>query len=86
MTTLTDEIAAYEGMRTELEMAHLGKWAVVHGGALVGAFGDFQAAASEAVRRFGRGPYLIRQIGAPPGSLPASVLFGLLNEPGQVRI
>ena len=27
------------------------------------------------IRRFGRGPFLIRQLGAPPASLPASVLY-----------
>jgi hypothetical protein len=35
----------------------------------------FDAAAKVAVQRFGRGPYLIRQIGAPPIVLSASVLY-----------
>ncbi|HEY5411500.1 MAG TPA: hypothetical protein VIJ94_12320 [Caulobacteraceae bacterium] len=84
--TLDDEIAAYEAQRTELEASHLGQWAVIHDRELAGAFDDFQAAAMEAVRRFGRGPYLIRQIGAPLATLPASVVYGLQHEPGQVRI
>ena len=86
MSTINEEIAAYETMRVELEGAHLGRWAVVHAGKLVGAFEDFQVAANEAVRRFGRGPYLIRQIGAPPPSLPASVVYGLRNDSSQVRL
>ncbi|MEI9964982.1 MAG: hypothetical protein WDM92_09995 [Caulobacteraceae bacterium] len=53
MTTLRDEIAAYESMRSELEAAELGKWAVVHDRALVGVFEDFQSAAQAAVERFG---------------------------------
>ena len=48
---------------------HAGKWAVVHGGKLVGAFDTLDAAATEAARRFGRGPYLIRKVG------PASLFF-----------
>lgn len=86
MTTLVDEIAAYESFRSDLELEHLGKWAVVHGRSLIGVFDDFQAAAVEAVRRFGRGPYLIRQVGAPTASLPASVVYGLQHEPRPVRI
>ena len=86
MSTLDDEIAAYEAKRAELETTYLGKWAVIHNRKLAGAFDDFQAAAMEAVRRFGRGPYLIRQIGAPAATLPASVMFGLQHEPSEVRI
>ncbi len=86
MSTLDDEIAAYEAQRAELEASHLGKWAVLHNCKLTGAFDDFQSAAMEAVRRFGRGPYLIRQIGAPPATLPVSVAYGLQHEPSQVRI
>lgn len=75
MSTLTGEIAAYERMRGELETDHLGKWAVVHHEVLAGLFDTFEQAASHAVERFGRGPYLIREIGAPPVTLPASVLY-----------
>ena len=64
------EIAAYELIQEELEAKHFGQWAVVHGEDLAGTYGDFQEAAKAAVKRFGRGPYLIRQIGAPPIVLP----------------
>ncbi len=84
--TLTDEIAAYEKMRSELETAHLGEWAVLKNGALSGLFQDFQTAAKNAVSQFGRGPYLIRQIGAPPATLPVSVVFGLSDVGRQLRI
>ena len=75
MTVLSDEIAAFEGMRNKLETDHLGKWALVHQGALIDTYDSFEDAATVAVARFGKGPYLIRQIGAPPVSLPASVLY-----------
>ena len=75
MSELTREIAAYERMRNELETDHLGKWVLVHDEVLVGVYATFEVAAGEAVQRFGRGPYLIREIGAAPMTLPASVLY-----------
>lgn len=70
------EIAAYEGVQSDLEADHWGEWVVFHGGMLRGTFGDFQKAANAAVTQFGRGPYLIRQVGAPQEiHLPASLLY-----------
>ena len=75
MAKLSMEIAAYERMRDTLETDHLNEWIVVHGEKLVGTYDSFEAAAEDAVERFGRGPYLIRRVGAPPVTLPASVLY-----------
>lgn len=76
MTTLKREMAAYETIRSDLELEHFGKWAVVHGGELVGVYDDFEVAADNAVRRYGRGPYLIRRIGgAWVITLPASLQY-----------
>ena len=78
MTTdhqLATEIAAYEKKREELERLYPGKFVVFRGAELIGAWDTLNAAAGEAVARFGQGPYLIRQVGAPPPTLPASVLF-----------
>jgi len=86
MPKLQDEIAAYEAMKPELESESLGKWALVHDRVLVSLFDQFEQAAAEAVRRFGRGPYLIRQIGSSTGALPASVMFRPLNGPNAVRL
>lgn len=83
--TLTDEIAAYELMRAELESSHLGKWALVHDKNLIGIFDSVEAAAEQAVQKFGRGPYLIRQIGAPPITLPASVMYSPVYADDTVR-
>ncbi len=70
---LEDEIRAYEHQREELERHHRGKFVIFHGAQLIGAFDNFDAAAAEAVRRFGHGPYLIRQVGFTPPPLPASL-------------
>ena len=75
MTTLKDEIAAFERMRSDLETEHFGEWVVIHDENLVGTYDSFDDAANEAVKCFGRGPYLIRKVGAPPVTLPASVLY-----------
>ena len=79
MATLTDNIAAYEDQRGYLEVEFFGKWVVFHDGELVGNYDDLQDAAASAVERFGRGPYLIRKVGAPPMKLPASVQFRRVN-------
>lgn len=80
MSELDNEIAAYETMRAGLENRHIGEWVLVHGGVLVNIFPSFEEAADRAVSEFGRGPYLIRQIGAPPVVMPASVVYNLRHE------
>jgi hypothetical protein len=75
MAQIDQEISAYEAMREGLEREHMGKWVLVHNGELVAVFDSFELAAEDSVRRFGRGPCLLRQVGAPPVSLPASVMY-----------
>jgi hypothetical protein len=77
MIELDREIAAYETMRAELENQHMGEWVLVFEGKLIGTFPSFDEAAQVDVRDFGRGPYLIRQVGAPPVTMPASVVYNL---------
>lgn len=77
MIELDREIAAYESMRAGLENEHMGGWVLVYGEKLIGIFNSFNEAAEVAVESYGRGPYLIRQVGAPPLALPASVVFNL---------
>ncbi len=71
MSELDQELRTYASMKVDLEEHHMGKWVVIHDGELVDAFDTLDAAATEAVRRFGRGLYLIRQVGALAVSLPA---------------
>ena len=84
--TLDNELAAYDAMRNDLEAHHMGKWIIVHGGELVNIYDTFDAAAIDAVAKFGRGPYLIRQVGAPPVVLPASVMYRTRYGSNKVRI
>jgi hypothetical protein len=58
-----------------LEKPYMGKYVVFKGEDFIGAWDTLDAAAQAAVLRFGRGPYLIRQVGAPQTTLPASVLY-----------
>ena len=79
MPELDRDYAAYEAMKGELTARYNGQWVLFYDGAFVAAFNDFESAAETAVGRFGRGPYLIRQVGAPPTTLPASVMYVPLN-------
>ena len=73
--SLDAEIAAYANMQQELEEKYMGKWVLFYQGKLVSVYASFDDAAKDAVAQFGRGPYLIRQVGAPAITLPASVMF-----------
>ncbi len=86
MAQIDAEIAAYEELRGQLEAEHMGEWVLIHEGKLVGLFPTFEAVAEDAVRRFGRGPYLIRQVGAPPVTLPALVMYSPVHAPNKLRV
>ena len=76
IATLLDNIAAYDAARDQLETEHLGQWVLFYNAEMIGAFDDFQVVANEAVSRFGKGPYLIREVGVPNmRSMPASVQY-----------
>ena len=77
--TLEKQIAVYEKMQDILEAKHHGKWVVVYEQELQGIYESLDDAAVEAASRFGRGPYLIRQIGELPYRLPSSMLYGPLH-------
>ncbi len=80
---LDREIAAYVRMKADLEAHHMGKWVLIHGEELIDTYDELDTVAQEAVRRFGRGPYLIRQVGAPDKvTLPASVLYYPIHAQG----
>jgi hypothetical protein len=74
MDEIDKNIAAYEKAQGELEKADTGKWVLFHRSKQVGIYGSFEDAAEEAVKKFGAGPYLIRQVGAPSLTLPVSVV------------
>ena len=84
MAALSKEIAAYKRMRDIVEADHFGEWVLVHDERLIGSFNSFEASAKVAIERFVRGPYLIRQVGAPPLTLPPPRLLPQLNDRGSL--
>jgi uncharacterized protein (DUF1330 family) len=81
MTDALDvEIQAYHKMGPELIKHHQGKFIIIHNQKLEGAYDNFDSAAEEAIKRFGRGPYLIRQVGEPSNvKIPASVAYRITH-------
>ena len=73
---LDRQMAAYDGMQEQLEAEHFAKWVVFHDERFVGAYQEVDDAAREAHRLFGQDPYLIRQVGAPPITVPVSARIG----------
>ena len=76
MSNLKKQIEAYEEMREELEAQHYREWVVFHGGEFEGAYQSFEEAWDDASRKFGRSPFLLRQVAAPPVMLPSIFQFG----------
>jgi hypothetical protein len=86
MAGLDREIAAFDTMRADLENRCMGKWVVIHERKLISVFQSFDEAAEVAVREFGRGPYLIRQVGAPPITLPGQVTANPVLQARRTRL
>lgn len=75
MNYIDKQIQTYEKMKPDLEAQFMGKWVLIHDEKLIGKHDTFELAAEDAVKQFGSGPYLIRQVGASPITLPASVMI-----------
>lgn len=75
MLELSRQIAAYEKIQSDLETDHFGKWVVFYDEELVGTYDTDREAVGTAIERFGRGPYLIRQVGVIPVPPLASVIY-----------
>lgn len=74
---LDREVARFKAIPPEELAANAGRWVVIVGDEVTGFFESFSHAAGHAARRFGRGPYLIREIGAVEVVLPASVVYAI---------
>ena len=61
--TLDENIAACEKIQGYLEDQHFGKWVLFYDEEFIGSYDEFEDAGYEAIRRYGRGPYHIRQVG-----------------------
>ena len=79
VATLSENIVAYEQVRNELEADKWGRYVVFYDGNMQGDFPDFSEAMQFACQRWGRGPYLVRQVGRPPFVLPASIQYRRLH-------
>jgi hypothetical protein len=79
MSDLDRELDVYAAMKPDLERESLGRWVLIRQDRVEGIFDDFDSAATSAIDRFGRGPYLIRQVGAPDVILPASAMYVFAN-------
>ena len=77
--TLSKDIEAYKAMQNDLESKYMSKWVLLFDEKLISVHNNFEKAAEEAVSLYGAGPYLIRQVGAPPVVLPASVMYVIAN-------
>jgi len=75
MSDINKDIEYFETIKNGLELKDMGKWVLIHDQKLIGTYDSFENAAEEAVKLFGRGPYLLRQIGRLPFALPASVAY-----------
>lgn len=75
MTDIQSEIEAFERIQDRLEAEHKGEWIVMRDREIISFYETFELAAAEALRLFGRGPYLIREIGGEPLRLPVSVMY-----------
>lgn len=75
MKNLAKDIEAYKRMQGELESKYTAKWVLIYDEKLISVYDTFEMAAEKAVSLYGEGPYLIRQVGAPPVILPASVMY-----------
>ncbi len=82
VATLAQNIKAYEERKDEMESEHGGKWVIFYDGDYVDDFDDFQDAAMLAIRKWGRGPYLIRLVGEREAVIPTAVLPGPVHGAG----
>ena len=79
MKILKKEIETFEAMKEKLLADYYGKYVIIQDGKFIDSFDTFDNAAREAIRQFGNGPYLIRQVSErPPMTMPASVAFPCL--------
>lgn len=82
VATLAQNIEAYEERKDEMESDHMGKWVIFYDGDYIDDFDDFQDAAMLAIRKWGRGPYLIRLVGENEPVIPTAILSGPVHGAG----
>ena len=77
---LKAEIAYYDEHAKELLLKYPNRFVLIHGDQLIGDFESRSEAVGEGVRRYGRGPFLVRRTGDKQMVLTAPALsLGLLQ-------
>jgi len=80
MAVLEKEIQAFESQKQDLFSHYLNKFVVFYENELVGHYDTLDAAAQFAISKYGKGPFLIRQVKEEqPIVLPASVAFQIIK-------
>jgi hypothetical protein len=80
MTALEDELRIYAQREEELKKSAPGKFVVIKHSDIIGTFDTLDDALTEATRRFGLEPYLVRQIGVQVENLQIPALtLGLIS-------
>jgi len=84
---LDQELATYAREREHLEREHRDKFVLIHRDDVVGVYDTFDTAADEGIRRFGKEPFMVRQVGRDTTKLSPAVLYGLLHagSSGDIR-
>jgi hypothetical protein len=59
---LDDELARFQEMKSDLLKTDAGKFALIRGKEFAGVFESLDTAYNEGVKRFGSGPFLVKQI------------------------
>lgn len=80
--SLDRDIESFKAMKKELLNHHAGKFVIIYNSKLQGSYDTFDAAAEEALRQFGKGPYLIRQVTNGDDetiNISASVAYRIVN-------
>jgi hypothetical protein len=62
MAALHEEIRAFKDISKDLASWASGKWVLIHDCRLIDLFNSWERATMAANEKFGRGPYLVRQI------------------------
>jgi hypothetical protein len=72
---LEQELNYFQANKADLLAHHAGKFALVHGQALVGTYTSFNEAFEEGVKQFGTEPFLVQHISDQPDQIQYPALI-----------
>lgn len=83
---LAQELATYERESGALQSSHAGKIVLIQGDTVVGTFATVHDAATDALRRFGNEPFLIRRVSGLQLKLSVALLYGTTHVGDPVHL